>query len=235
MKKTFLFAAVSLLMGFAQAQIKPAGGSFGMEVQFRPLGYNLIENKNITPFLSTNGINVYGISGRFFCIDQLELRTDLYFGLSSEKDKTKDPSGIGKEEQIYISTTTLFGLNLGVNYHFKGTERISPYVGGIVGFGIGNTADKYTNYGYTADNSYKDKQGGILVNVAGVTGFNWYIVHGLYLGAEFGLGLEFTKELKSKSETVIGGTTTTTTIDPTSSNIIFGFFANPAIRLGWKF
>jgi hypothetical protein len=234
MKKLFLFAAAVLLIGFAQAQFKPTGGSFGMEVQFRPLGYNLIENRNISPFLSTNSINLYGLSARIFCIDQLELRTDLYFGLSSAKEKTKN-TVIGPEEQIHTNSTTLFGLNLGVNYHFKGTERISPYVGGVIGFGVGNDVEKYTNQGYVANNSSKSKQGGVLVNVAGVTGFNWYIVHGLYLGAEFGLGLEFAKELKTKSEVEVGGTTTTTTVDPTNSNIEFGFFANPAIRLGWKF
>ncbi|MDR0604092.1 MAG: hypothetical protein LBG80_07305 [Bacteroidales bacterium] len=232
MRRIFLLTATTLLIGFAQAQFKPTGGSFGMEVQFRPLGANLIENKNISP--SLNSLNLYGISARYFCIDQLELRTDLYFGLSSSKNKTKDPSG-GKEEQVYTQSATLFGLNLGVNYHFKGTERISPYVGAVVGFGIGNEMEKYTNWNYVADNSSKRKQGNVFVNFAGVTGFNWYIVNGLYLGAEIGLGLEFIRDLKTKSETVVSGTKTTVTVDPTSSSFQFGFFANPAIRLGWKF
>jgi outer membrane protein W len=235
MRRIFLVAAAAvLLMVSAQAQFKPTGGSFGMEVQFRPLGINLIENTSTSPFLVANGINLYGISARFFCIDQLELRTDLYFGFNSAKEKTKNAL-LGPEEQVRTNSTTLFGLNLGANYHFKGTERISPYVGGIIGFGIGNGVEKYTNHGYVADNSSKQKGGAMLVDFAAVTGFNWYIVNGLYLGAEMGLGLEFAKDLKGKTETKIGGTTTTTSIDPVNSTFGLGFFANPTIRLGWKF
>jgi outer membrane protein W len=234
MRKSFLFAVIALSISFAQAQFKPTGGTFAMEVQFRPLGYNLIENKHTSPFLVTNDINVYGLSARYFCVDQVELRADLFFGFNSQKNKTKDTTK-GKETQIETDASTLFGLNLGVNYHFKGTERVSPYIGAVVGLGFMNETNKITNLNYIADDSYKATRGGLLVNFAVASGFNWYIVDGLYLGAEIGLGVEYVKETKSKFTSKIGQVENTIKRDPEYSEFGLGFYANPAIRLGWKF
>jgi outer membrane protein W len=235
MRKIFLITAVVLFIGSIHAQFKPTGGTFGMEVQFRPFGNNVIESGNISPFLTNNGVkNLFGVSARYFCIDQLELRADLLFGFNSNKTKsTNTPAG--QEPQITRESGTLFGLNLGVNYHFKGTERISPYVGAVVGFGLLNTSKNISHLNFIADDFSKAKQGGVYTNFAFATGFNWYIVNGLYLGAEVGLGLEFAKELKSTTTTKIGGTENKVTVDPSKSAFGLNFYANPAIRLGWKF
>jgi outer membrane protein W len=234
MRRFFLFAVAALLIGFAQAQFKPTGGTFGLEVQFRPFGNNLIRNEHISPSLTTNDVHLYGLSGRYFCTEKLELRADLFFGFDSDKNKTEDTAN-HKETEIQTFSSTMFGINLGVNYHFKGTERISPYVGAVVGVGFMNLTNKTTNWGHVADDFYKSKEGGVLVDFAAVTGFNWYVVDGLYLGAELGLGLEYVKGSQRKITTKRGGSEVTVPSPATLSNFGFGFFANPAIRLGWKF
>jgi outer membrane protein W len=231
MRKVFFCTAVILVVGSLQAQFKPTSGTFGLEIQFRPLGNNLFETVH-KPTL--NGVNMFGVSARYFCIDRLELRGDLLFGINSNKNKQTDPL-VSSETQTTKVSESLFGLNLGANYHFKGTERISPYVGAVIGFGFSNLSRNITNWNYAAGDYSKEKQKGIYLDFAAVTGFNWYIVDGLYLGAEIGLGLEFAKPLKNTTKTKIGGTESKITVDPTQSAFNFNFYANPAIRLGWKF
>jgi len=230
MRKVILIAAGALLMCSAQAQFKPEGGSFCMEVQFRPLG-QVIQSEPI----GSDALGIGGVSVKYFFTPKLELRGDLVFGFWSDKDKNPVPSGGIGVESVSKNSSSAFGLNLGLNYHFNGTERISPYVGALVGFGLFNEKTKTDNL-FHVDGDYQSwKTGGIGAQVVVATGFNWYIVNGLYIGAEVGLGFQFTKELKSETKSSIGGVSNTTTIDPTASACQINFLAVPALRLGWKF
>ena len=129
--------------------------------------------------------------------------------------------------EVETSESFAFGLNLGMNQHFNGTERISPYIGFLLGFGVGKTEKKIDNSDLTSgDYSKKIETYGL--NVMVPTGFNWYIVNGLYLGAEVGLGLSFERNFIEPRGTIITNKSNT-------SNFGINFFAAPAIRLGWKF
>ena len=218
----------------AQAQFKPEGGSFCMEVQFRPLG-NVGNIIGSNPIGSNNLGGAVGVSTKYFFTEKLALRGDLVFGFGSDKNKTPVPVGGTGVEMVRTDNFSTFGLNLGVDYHFNGTERISPYVGAFVGFGIINGKTKTNNWAHVQNDYILDKSGGVGMQFAVATGFNWYIVNGLYIGAEIGLGFDFTKDTKIVNESSIGGTKNTTTINPTASAFEFGFLAVPAIRLGWKF
>ena len=231
MKRVILIVAGALLMYSAQAQFKPEGGSFCMEVQFRPLGNAVIQSNPI----GSEDLETGGISVKYFFTEKLELRGDLVLGFWSDKDKTPVPAGGTGVEIITKNSASSFGLNLGLNYHFNGSERISPYVGALVGFGLFNTKTKTDNLLHVQGDYRLGKSGGIGMQVAVATGFNWYIVKGLYMGVEVGLGLGFTKDLKDKTESSIGGVSNTTTINPTASAFELNFLAVPAIRLGWKF
>jgi len=230
MKKVILIVAGALFISSAQAQFKPEGGSFCMEVQFRPLG-NVIQSNPI----GSENLGTGGISAKYFLTEKLELRGDLAFGFWSDKDKTPVPTGVTGTEIIMKNSASSFGLNLGLNYHFGGTERISPYVGALVGFGLFNAKSKVDNLLFVSGDYTSWKSGGIGMQFAVATGFNWYIVNGLYIGAEVGLGLGFAKDLKQETKTSVGSVTNTTTIDPTASAFELNFFAVPALRLGWKF
>ena len=169
----------------SKVEFKPKKGSFCIEVQFRPLGDIVIQSNPI-------GLASAGISAKCFVAKKSELRIDLLFGFSSNKG----------------TSATTFGLNFGLNRHFNGTERISPYIGFLLGFGVRNMK---------SDDQDSMKDLGMQIIVP--TGFNWYVVNGLYIGAEIGLGLGFNKDLKEKTKASFG----------------INFFATPAIRLGWKF
>jgi len=210
----------------SKVQFKPEKGSFCVEVQFRPLGDIIIQSEPNGPG------SAGGISAKCFVSKKSELRIDLLFGFSSDKEKNPVPEGKTGKEEVEKNTATAFGLNLGLNYHFNGTERISPYIGFLLGFGVGNEKVNINNWKFVSGDyhsSHKERFLGMQIMVA--TGFNWYIVKGLYIGAEVGLGLGFEKMTK-KSE---GEETPTITENPTGSNFGISFFATPAIRLGWKF
>ena len=227
MKKVILIAAGTLFMYVAQAQFKPEGGSFCMEVQFRPLG-NVIQSNPI-------GATTAGISAKYFFTEKLEFRGDLVFGFEQDKDKIPVPVGGTGIETVIKNSSSGFGLNLGLNYHFNGTERISPYIGGLIGFGIENNKEKTNNILNVQGDYETHKWGNIGMHFLVTTGFNCYIVKGLYIGVEVGLGLGCSKELKDETKNSIGGVTNTVTINPTASDFGVNFFAVPALRLGWKF
>ena len=240
MKKVILIVAGVLFLVSAQAQFKPEKGTFGVELQFRPFGNNVIQTSSTdfelpNPTGGNTRIPVFGISPRFFVSDKMELRVDLSFGSGVEKNENTQDVGNGNVTETTKTSLTGFGLDLGANYHFNGTERVSPYVGAVLGIGIGKISQKVKNAGNVTGDTEKGKAGLFQLDFGVVTGFNWYFVNGLYLGAEVGLGLVFEKPGKIVSETTTGGITNTTTIEPTSSNFGVGFEASPAIRLGWKF
>ena len=202
---------------FTETQVvleqKPKKGSFCLEIQFKPLGNIVIQSNPI-------GLGSAGISAKCFVAKKSELRIDLLFGSSWRRNGAESSESIA------------FGLNLGMNQHFNGTERISPYIGFLLGFGVGKTEAKIDNLDFISGNysSMKIKTSGI--NFMIPTGFNWYIVNGLYIGAEVGLGLSFEKEF-IEIEISINGKKITT--NPTASLFGISFYAAPAIRLGWKF
>ena len=232
MRKVILLAVVALIAGSAQAQFKPEAGAFCMELQFRPLGFNPIQTPSTLDF----GVPMEGISAKYFVTDKVELRLDFGFGFNSDKDVNRAPTG----QTTLVDETTKdsqseFGFNVGVNYHFNGTERISPYVGALIGCALGSWNTNISNLGHISGDKFLLKGGWFGFQFSVATGFNWYIVNGLYLGAEVGLGLGFDKPTKTKTSTTQGGTSVDVTVEPTSSAFGVNFLANPAIRLGWKF
>jgi hypothetical protein len=215
----------------SKVQFKPKKGSFCLEVQFKPLGDIVIQSNP-----NSIGLGSAGITAKCFASKKSELRIDLLFGHSKDKEKTPVPPDNSEgKEKITTNTSTAFGLNLGFNRHFNGTERISPYIGFLLGFSMSDSTIKIDNYNFTADDYSKTITRTWGLNVIAASGFNWYIVNGLYLGAEVGLGLSFNTPLKEVIEETIDGVRTTTTTNPTTSTVGINFFAAPAIRLGWKF
>jgi len=235
MRRIILFAVAALFINYAQAQFKPVGKDFCIELQFFPFGNPVIMATGDNYDVGGTNVPVFGISPRFFLTEKMELKVDLQFSAFSTKNKVPVPAGGNGVEEVTVNSMGGFGLNFGLNYHFKGTERISPYVGAMFGFGIANTHTKVTGLNHVQGDSRNDKAGTFGLGFDLVTGFNWYIVKGLYIGAEVDLGVGFAKPLKTSTSTTVGGVTNANTVNPTSSRVAFAFTAGPALRLGWKF
>ena len=149
----------------------------------------------------------------------------------------------------FISESPNFNLNLslasGIEKHFKGTKRLSPYIGGelsILGSfsssSIKDIGTKVTtkNSGSFSDGSNRSMFG---FGLNALVGTDFYVSKHLYLGIEAGYGIIFNKILKNVHTVIVdGGVTTTTTIDGANKFSLgtnLGTNLNGGIRLGFVF
>lgn len=191
MKKVIYFFAAALLclagVNEAQAQ-KQMGGEKNLEFNFAPLGGNPI------------GVN--GIRFRYFNSESSALRVNLFVGSSTTTTVTAQEGEFSPEDPtspLLQSYDRAFDLTIrpGYEIHFEGTDRLSPYVGAEIDFGIGNTSTENENWGaQDPDDSpgdfvvwtdtTKDPYTRFGLNL--LAGFDFYFADNVYLGAEFGYG-----------------------------------------------
>jgi opacity protein-like surface antigen len=177
MKKVLVIAVMTACMFSlvsAQEKYKPVAGDFSLEVGFAPFGSTII--------------NDGALAGFFHFSDNVALRIGLGFGVGSE---FKSNGETGDKLQSYRESNFRVRLEPGIVYSFKGTPRLSPYFGVGIGIGFATHSEK-TEAGYTTKVSNTYENDGISLGLGIGTGFNYYIAKNLYLGAEVGLGLDFT-------------------------------------------
>ena len=85
------------------------------------------------------GINAGLIKGRYFLQDNIALRLSLGLNNSSSTQKTTDP--------VTEATTksNVFTFGLGLEHHFGGTDRLSPYIGAELFLGSATGSMKSVN------------------------------------------------------------------------------------------
>ncbi|MFN3963507.1 MAG: outer membrane beta-barrel protein [Fimbriimonadaceae bacterium] len=224
MKKSALIA-MAILAGTALMAQKPTEGNpSSLEVQL-----NLTGNVNtiVAPMLKY----------RYFLNPNMAVR--FGFGLNTSKQENKfaeNPDGTGGTgTQVVKSTEWL--LMPGFEYHFEGTDRLSPYLGLSIGLGGGKDSEEWTNYdgnGYnngvsaTVESPYSSFGIGILA------GTDYYFAQDFFVGAEFGYMIS-SLTLKESTTTVSSGGTTNTIKTPEAKASSMGFNETAAIRLGWRF
>lgn len=238
MKKVFvLFASICLSIGsFAQtpvatveaSDLMPSDGNnaFSLEVL---LGQSFGGGSSL--------VTSPGVKLRYFVQDNMAIRFGLsYFSYLSQDVATENADGSG-EQGTYNSWNSNFRTKVGFEYHFGETNRLSPYVGidGIIGFG--NMRMEGTNYnsgsyalGYNTNSENKTFTYGTNI----LAGIDFYIAKNLYLGAEFGYGLEWMIDKEGTNSINDNGTETTWTT-PKEVSRQFGFGALGGLRLGWRF
>ncbi len=221
---------LTLLVGLAaitvsQAQdFKPAGGEKNLEVQFAPLG--------------GNPISIGGIRYRQFNSPTSAFRATAFLGYSSTSEVTQDEDktdGNNDEELKDRKTQFDFAIRPGIEKHFAGTDRLSPYVGAELDLAIRTTSE--TSERQDGSTIKKDKRTGndafTRFGVNAVAGFDYYFAKHVYVGAELGLGLGLTSPSKIKNKPD-GGTETESKVG-NMSQLNFGPIVNSFIRLGFLF
>lgn len=221
MKKLFLAIIVLAIAISSNAQFKPSQGDFSAEVNFRPL--------------SANPIQIDYLKGRMFLNSNMAIRLGFEFNSYSNTTKT-DFSGITEETK---SSYFVFGLRPGIEFHMKGTDRLSPYYGADLIFSTKSSSKEITNTGGTSGKTVKyegawDNTGTqaayTMIGLNLVFGTDYYVTKNLYMGAELGFGFISTSY---KDISYPSGTTTITIPGASESNLGVNF--NSAIRLGWAF
>ena len=248
-------AAAALLATEVNAQIsndkgtftKPVAGNLLIELQVSP---NVIGGGSFNlndPFLQnlSNGLDTATISdgavgntqefsdlktnvspmlkGRYFLSDNSAVRLQL--GFISGSRTVKSENGAGDATKSKVSRNG-FAVAVGYEKHFSGAERLSTYAGADILLGFASAKASFND----GDDTYSGKQNAFGFGLRAVTGFDYYFIPKVYLGAELGLGISYDSYgvVKNSGPGADNGVTK-------SSDIALTPFIIPAFRLGYNF
>lgn len=251
-----MIMALAVNHAFAQTEtvtdnggIKPRKGSFATELNFNPFKGNLSLNNSLNQ-----------IKGRYFISDAVALRAGLSINVIDSTFSSGNP--YGAEAQIISGTNkrTGLGINIGIERHFKGTKRLSPYIGLDLTWSKLSASQEMTTNGTTTttknawlETQYRQVQYynngsyyytvpyNTLTNnaytrfgVAAIAGFDYYVAKNLFLGYEFNLGYAQTSYKSPESETT-GQTNNTDNFVHSKKKKEFGTSLINGIRIGYAF
>ncbi|MFY7669340.1 MAG: hypothetical protein ACOVQG_11370 [Crocinitomicaceae bacterium] len=224
MKKIMIFVGALSLSGTMFAQKATKENPFSLEGQ---LSYNA----------ASLSFNAPSLRMRYFLADDLAARVSLSLNNSSTKDYYYENDNNAGGEGTEINKISMTTIALGAEKHFKGTDKLSPYVGADLVYGMGNTSakwDKFDGADYAADVTATVKSPSSMMGLNLVAGTDYYFAENFYLGLELGLGLSSTSNKAKETVVNVAGTSTTTLLAPSKSSS-FGnnFIGN--FRLGWRF
>lgn len=217
MKKVLFSAAALLAFGFANAQdIKTDAGTFT-----KPKAGTYVMEATMTPDITGGGIfalptlnsdlGMLGVKVRKFSSDTKALRMGANLTIMNSGEDNVD-------------TEFTVGASLGVEHHMKGAERLSTYWGyeANLGFvssnGTPDIIDEATG-DVTTQGTPKGTKFGFGANA--FTGFDYYIMPKIYLGAEVSYGLAVTN-----TKPDVGDGVTKFQLAPSIT---------PTFRIGWQF
>lgn len=200
--------------------IKAAGGDVTLEANVNILG------NNVTLSNSLNQVRV-----RYFLGEDLAARLGAHLSFN-----TNIPAPDTKTRAIE------FSIAPGLEKHFAGTNRLSPYLGAELVLGLRSAHSEFDGTGSSGvevkgsfgptDNT---NRGFFLVGLGAVGGFDFYVAKHLYVGYE--LSMELSNRSYSEIETVTtdGAGVQTTSKNEGSSAFSFGPNVRNGIRVGFVF
>jgi len=182
------------------------------------------------------GLTISEIRMRYFLKKDIAVRTRLAFNFDQSTDYSYDGMNPKNPPFTINQQNTDFKFIVGIEKHFTGTEKLSPYFGTEAGIGISNMSKDGTN---TINGiSYTENGQMSLINSGGfsaygglVFGADYYFLPSIYIGAEIGYGFgyqdngtaQFWNSNNENREIVLG------------SQMGFTLQTNPGIRFGIKF
>lgn len=190
-KLLFVACMISTIIVHAQ---KAEKGNINVETQ--------ILLNNDSNFLSAYSPN---IKLRYFLRSDIALRAQAIFtGINSESRIAQNPDGSGSSGSDIISNSS-FMMALGAEKHFKGTEKLSPYLGAMFSIKHQSVSEDWTNYdgviynknyinnisGATNDfisNPASPNRSGNTFGLLGVIGADYYFTNHVFLGFEMNWG-----------------------------------------------
>lgn len=203
-------------------------------------------------------LNIYGADGlnvdwtapairfRYFVKENIAARVTL--GINSTNMTTTyneftnplDPTlGSGKSGE-YNMKSSFWNFNIGGEYHFAGTEKLSPYGGLDIMLGGGKDSDEGTEAnpgGYQLGHTESSEQKVSMFGVGLVGGVDYYFAQNFYFGLELGWGFStMTFKQGESTQTDVAGGVSVTTKGITDETKISGLSnGQAAFRLGWRF
>ncbi|MCB0802720.1 MAG: hypothetical protein KDB74_06450 [Flavobacteriales bacterium] len=226
MKKKVLFiaaiAAAVFTTGDLNAQdFKPAGGEKNVEVNFTPLG--------------GKPVSINNIKLRYFSSSDMAFRLGISVSSSSDKTVNLGAGADGKGELEDVKSSFGFSLNPGIEMHWEGTDRLSPYYGAELMFST--VSNKETNQVWdAADATTREGEktsGSTTFGLNLLIGADWYFTKSMYMGTEVGFGFASVSEKDTENTPAVKDAKTATA--PGGSTFNLGPNFNSSIRLGFLF
>ena len=200
--------------------IKAAGGEITLEANVNILSSNV----NLS-----NSLNQ--VRARYFLNNDMAARLGAHLSFN-----TNIPAPDTKTRAIEFSITP------GIEKHFAGTNRLSPYVGAELALGIRSAHSEFNgpgSSGVEVKGSFSDddntNRGYFLAGLGAVGGFDFYVAKHLYIGYE--LSMELSNRSYSEIEEIAtdaDGSVKTKTVEGTSA-FSFGPNVRNGIRVGFVF
>jgi hypothetical protein len=206
-KLMFTLAICSLVFTSAQAQ-KQLGKEHNVEVNLNPFGTVLTDGTFAGPIDGTT------FKYRYFIDDDAALRVSLTVGVSSnvfaytQAGEAPSLSSVGDDinnpQLDYHTSNSNFGIGLGYEKHFSGTDNLSPYIGFEGYYASGSVthmkeywgAEKPADQGsaevfetWVLQNQQKHSSYGASLFL----GADYYFSDAIYIGFEAGFGIGMTK------------------------------------------
>lgn len=224
MKKSILTLMVMAfaIVSFAQ---KPASGDLLTEANF-----------NLSNF--SDNFTLPALRFRYFIADDMAVRADLSLnGSSSTNNFAENLDGTGNTGTQEMSMSN-FGIGVGVEKHFGGNNRFSPFALVGLNFSTGSTSETWTDFngssyadGATGSIEGSNSSFGVLVGL----GADYWIGNSFYVGTELGLGFSSnTNGERTTTTNAGGGASDVTMVMPESSSTNFGQVIVPAFRIGFN-
>ncbi|MEK0421497.1 MAG: hypothetical protein EBV15_03915 [Bacteroidetes bacterium] len=224
MKKTWTMAFCLMALGvFAQ---KPEKGNVTTE-----LGLSLGTGGNT--------VNTFGINGRYFYKPDIAFVLGLSGSYSMDVNNYAENGDGTGDEGTFTYRSRYTEISLGVQKHFAGTSRLSPFIGADLLAGADGTNQKGEDAGtsgYIKNYSYEREAQSAQVGIRATVGFDFWVTNGLYVGA---LYRPVSLILQKEDDTTTTSGSNGSTIKTVSPG---GSFANlntlgelGSIRVGWLF
>lgn len=242
MKRIFLFISCCFLLSVTAFAQKQTAGNITAEVSILKSGINA----NVS---SLNNV-IEGAKLRYFFTDDLALRFGLNF--SGETDKhtaTQNADGTGEVGEGKATSSKIVILP-GIEKHFGAWNKVSPYVGLDLSVGFYSAEEKrdqLTNNNSLGNSTFQNNlvttfenftfagdRAGTSFGFNILTGVDFYVTGGLFLGVEMGIGFN---TFTTKDTTRTNQLNNIKTVFVTQGGTNSGFTPNivQGIRLGWNF
>lgn len=184
------------------------------ESDFKPQAKKVSAELNVNPFNGNLNLNnsLNQIKLRYFVKPQLALRLGFNVNRRDTVTNLNNPYGVNSYFFKDDRKSTSLGINLGVEKHFIGTKRLSPYVAAEVAVSNRSSKETTDNNGSTttSKNGWYSYSTQVIngntyytttqvqqvayfrygVNLA--AGFDFYMAKHLFFGYEFNLGISKT-------------------------------------------
>ncbi len=187
---------------------------------------------------STMSFDAPALRYRYFLEDNIAVRLTLGINNTTNTDNffENEDNNTGATGTYQTKNN---GLTFGVGgeYHFEGTNRLSPYAGADIMFGSGKASTDGQNsdgVSFVGDYSEMSEYKTSMFGVNLVAGTDFYFAQNFYFGLELGLGWASNKEKEGETTVTFGGNTFTSKSNEATSSE-FGNNVISTFRLGWRF